>query len=129
MRLRAGSLFALFLFLTVLQSAMAQSSVSKSLPSIAEKTSSMRKLPGFFNLYWDDHEGKLWLEIGKWDTEFLFLDSLQTGVGSNDIGLDRGQIGDGRVVKFDRVGPKVLLTQINYGFRATSDNAAERQAV
>jgi Met-zincin/Domain of unknown function (DUF5117) len=128
-RLRAGSLFALFLSLIILQSALAQSSDSKSLPSIAEKTSSMRKLPGFFSLYWDDREGKLWLEIGKWDTEFLFLDSLQAGVGSNDIGLDRGQVGEGRVVKFDRVGPKVLLTQVNYGFRATSDNAAERQAV
>jgi Domain of unknown function (DUF5117) len=71
----------------------------------------------------------MWLEINKWDTEFLFLDSLQAGVGSNDIGLDRGQVGEGRVVKFDRVGPKVLLTQVNYGFRATTNNAAEREAV
>ena len=128
MRLRLGSVFSLFLCLLAFQST-SRSADNKSLPTIAEKTSSMRKLPGFFNLYWDDREGKLWLEIDKWDAEFLFLDSLQAGIGSNDIGLDRGQVGEGRVVKFDRVGPKVLLTQVNYDFRATTDNAAERRAV
>jgi len=128
-RFRLGSLFTFFLLLIVFQTALAQSSESKSPPSISDKTKLMRKLPGFFNLFWDDHEGKLWLEIDKWNTEFLFLDSLQTGVGSNDIGLDRGQVGEGRVVKFDRVGPKVLLTQVNYKFRASSDNPAERKAV
>jgi len=128
-RLRLAPLFMLFLFAITFQSAWAQSSESKSSLSVADKTHSMRQLPGFFNLYWDDHEGKLWLEIDKWDTEFLFLDSLQAGIGSNDIGLDRGQVGEGRVVRFDRVGPKVLLTQVNYKFRATSDNPAERKAV
>lgn len=129
MRPRVGSLFALILCFIILQPFVAHSADSKPLPSIADKTKSMRELPGFFNLYWDEHDGKIWLEIDKWDTEFLFLDALQAGVGSNDIGLDRGQVGQGRVVKFDRVGPKVLLTQVNYGFRAASDNPAERKAV
>ena len=71
----------------------------------------------------------MWLEIDKWDTEFLFLESLSAGVGQNDIGLDRGQLGEGRVVKFQRVGPKVLLTQVNYGFRAQTEDLAERKAV
>jgi hypothetical protein len=126
---RVGSLFALILCLVALQPFLAHSADSKPLPSIAEKTGSMRKLPGLFNLYWDDREGRLWLEIDKWDTEVLFLESLQAGIGSNDIGLDRGQVGQGRVVKFDRVGPKALLTQVNYDFRATSDNPAEQRAV
>jgi hypothetical protein len=126
---RLGSFCPLLLCLIILPLALAYSADAKPLPTIADKTSPMRKLPGFFNLYWDDREGKLWLEIDKWDTEFLFLDSLQAGVGSNDIGLDRGQVGEGRVVKFDRIGPKVLLTQINYNFRATSDNPAEQRAV
>lgn len=128
MRPRIGSCFALILCFLVVPSLL-HSADSKPLPGITEKTSSMRKLPGFFNLYWDDREGKLWLEIDKWDSEFLFLDSLQAGVGSNDIGLDRGQVGEGHVVKFNRVGPKVLLTQVNYSFRATSDNPAEQRAV
>lgn len=129
MRPRVGSLFALILCSIILQPFVAHSADSKPLPGIGDKTKAMRELPGFFNLYWDEHDGKIWLEIDKWDTEFLFLDALQAGVGSNDIGLDRGQVGRGRVVKFDRVGPKVLLTQVNYGFRAASDNPAERKAV
>jgi len=101
--------------------------VPKPLPAIAQKTDGFKKLAGFFNLYWDDREGKLWLEIGQWNTEFLYLDSLPQGVGSNDLGLDRGQPGRPRVVKFERVGPKVLLIQLNYSFRAVSSNPDERQ--
>ena len=108
---------------------VAQSSDEKALPTISEKTKSMRKMPGYFPLYWDERAGKMWLEINKWDTEFLFLESLSAGVGQNDIGLDRGQLGEGRVVKFQRVGPKVLLTQVNYGFRAQTEDVAERKAV
>jgi hypothetical protein len=101
----------------------------KPLPKITEKTRQMRPFPGFFPVYWDEHQGKIWLQIDKWDTEFLYLDSLTAGIGSNDIGLDRGQLGEGRVVKFERIGPKVLLVQVNYGFRASSQNPAERRAV
>jgi hypothetical protein len=99
----------------------------KALPGIAQKTEGFQKLAGYFNLYWDEREGKLWLEIGQWNTEFLYLDSLPQGVGSNDLGLDRGQPGQSRVVKFERVGPKVLLVQPNYSFRAVSSNPDERQ--
>jgi hypothetical protein len=99
----------------------------ETLPSVAQKTAGFEKLAGYFNLYWDARQGKLWLEIGQWDTEFLYVDSLPQGVGSNDIGLDRGQPGESRVVKFERVGPKVLLVQSNYSFRAVTDNPDERQ--
>ena len=73
--------------------------------------------------------GKLYLEIGRFDQEFLFQDSLPAGVGSNDIGLDRGQLGETRIVKFQRSGPKVLLVQQNLNFRASSSNALERESV
>ena len=101
----------------------------KALPKIADKIRGMHPLAGFFPLYWDERQGKIWLEINKWDTEFLYLDSLPAGIGSNDIGLDRGQLGEGRVVKFQRIGPKVLLVQVNYSFRASSQNPAEQRAV
>jgi len=68
------------------------------------------------------------LNISRWNTEFLYISSLPAGLGSNDIGLDRGQLGHTRIVRFERVGHKVLLIQSNYAFRATSDNAAERRA-
>ncbi len=127
MRLRHVAI-AVFISLSIGQ-IVAQSTDEKALPTISEKTKAMRKMPGYFPLYWDDRTGKMWLEIDKWDTEFLFLESLSAGVGQNDIGLDRGQLGEGRVVKFQRVGPKVLLTQVNYGFRAQTEDLAERKAV
>ena len=63
------------------------------------------------------------------DEEFLYVNSLAAGVGSNDIGLDRGQLGDNRVVRFTRSGNKVLLIQSNYGYRAVSNNTAEKKSV
>ena len=98
-------------------------------PTIEEHTTGLEKIDGYFPLYWDDQAGKLWLEIGNLDTEVLYINGLAAGVGSNDIGLDRGQIGDSRIVAFQRVGPKILMTQPNYRYRATSSNPDERRAV
>ncbi len=96
---------------------------------IAEKTKDAQKLAGYFNLYWDAKAGKLWLEIDKWNTEFLYQSGLPAGVGSNDIGLDRGQLGATRIVRFERSGPKVLLIEENLNFRAVSNDADEKRAV
>jgi hypothetical protein len=98
-------------------------------PTIAEKTAGAQKLAGYFNLYWDAKQGKLWLEIDKWGTEFLYQSGLSAGIGSNDIGLDRGQLGKGGIVRFERSGPKVLLIQENWDYRAVSNDADERRAV
>jgi len=89
----------------------------------------MQKWAGYFNLYWDAKTGKLWLEIDKWGTEFLYQSGLPAGIGSNDIGLDRGQLGATRIVRFDRSGPKVLLMQENLEYRAVSNDPDERRAV
>lgn len=97
--------------------------------TIAAKTAGMQAFAGYFPFYWDEKEGKIWLEINRWDTEFLYVNSLTHGVGSNDIGLDRNQLGDSRVVKFVRSGPKVMLVQANFDFRAVSDNPEERRSV
>ena len=93
------------------------------------KTQKMQAFKGYFNFFWDEKEGKIWLEIDKIDKEFLYVHSLPSGVGSNDIGLDRGQIGGQRVVKFVKSGPKILMVQPNQGYRALSQNADERKAV
>jgi hypothetical protein len=98
-------------------------------PTIVEKTSAFQKLPGYFPFYWDSKAGKIWLEIDKWNSEFLYVESLPAGIGSNDIGLDRGQLGQSYVVRFERTGPRVLLIASNYDYRANSDNADERRSV
>jgi hypothetical protein len=109
-------------------SAFAQNA-SQISPAIAKKTEGMTRMQGFVPLYWDAKAGKIWLEIDKWDTEFLYVISLPAGIGSNDIGLDRGQLGGEKIVKFERSGNKVLLLQPNYGFRAVSDNPDEGRSV
>ena len=97
--------------------------------SIADRTASMQKLDGFVPLHWDERTGSLFMEVPRFDTEFLMATGLAAGLGSNDLGLDRGQEGGGRVVMFQRVGPKVLLVQTNQSFRSTSPNPAERRSV
>jgi hypothetical protein len=103
--------------------------VSTQAQTISDKVKDMQKFPGFFTFYWDAKAGKVWLEIDKWNTEFLYVESLPAGIGSNDIGLDRGQLGNSSIVRFDRSGPRVLLVAPNYSFRANTNNADERLAV
>jgi hypothetical protein len=98
-------------------------------PTIEAKTRGMVQFVGFFDLYWAESEGKLYWEIDRWDTEFLYQVSLASGLGSNPVGLDRGQLGGTYVLKAWRVGPTVLLVEPNYGYRARSDNPYEVQAV
>ena len=73
--------------------------------------------------------GRLIVEIDEMDTEFLYQSSLARGVGSNDLGLDRGQLGATRVVRFAQSGPRVLMIETNLDYRAQSDNADEIAAV
>jgi len=109
--------------------AQPRSSSEAKTPTITEKIAAMQKFPGYFPFYWDAKAGKVWLEIDKWNSEFLYVESLPAGIGSNDIGLDRGQLGQSYIVRFERIGPRVLLIASNQGFRANTDNADERRAV
>ena len=109
--------------------ALSPSASAQTPDAIAERTKTLTKLDGFVPLYWDAAAGKLFMEIGRFDTELLYAVSLPAGVGSNPIGLDRGQLGARHVVVFERVGPRVLMVARNYRYRALSDDAAERRAV
>jgi Domain of unknown function (DUF5117) len=98
-------------------------------PAIEERVNGLRKIDGYFPLYWDERAGTLLLEIPRFDTEFLFSTGLSAGLGSNDIGLDRGQGGQGRIVSFQRMGPRVMLVQGQQAFRSSAKNPLERKAV
>lgn len=97
--------------------------------SIAAKTAGMKVFPGFFSFYQDEKEGKIFLEISRWEEEVLYVNALAAGVGSNDIGLDRNQLGGTRIVRFQRAGTKVLMVEPNYDYRAVSSNPDERRSV
>ncbi|MDB5131391.1 MAG: peptidase [Mucilaginibacter sp.] len=119
------------IFFTVIFLFISFTSITKAQKSteIETKTRGLAKYPGYFNFYWDEKTGHILLEVDKFDTEFLYVNSLPAGVGSNDLGLDRGQIGNSRIVKFIKSGPKILLIQPNYAYRAVSNNADERKSV
>ena len=109
--------------------APAQDKAADALPTIAEKTEGMERMDGYFPVYWDESAGRLWLEIPRLHTNVLYLTSLPTGLGSNPVGLDRGQLGDQQIVRFERTGPTVLLVAPNLDHRAATDNPKERAAV
>ena len=92
-------------------------------------TSGMQKQEGYFNFYYDEGVGRIFLEVDKINQEFLYVNALAAGIGSNDIGLDRGQLDGERVVKFEKHGNKLLLVQPNYDYRAVSDNQDEVKSV
>lgn len=89
----------------------------------------LKKYDGYFDFYYDPAEDKIYLEVDKTDTEFLYAHFLTSGVGSNDVGLDRGQLGGGEVVSFVKKGNKLLLIQPNLGFRAETSNVLEKKSI
>ena len=109
--------------------ALPSSLTAQDVPSIEEKTEGTTRMEGFFNLYWDDAAGSLYWEIADLDSEFLYQISMGSGLGSNPVGIDRGQLRGTHVFEARRIGPRVLLVEPNYEFRAISDNASEVQAV
>ena len=119
------TLYLFFFLFTINLSAQQTPSASKLL----ERTKGMKQQNGFFTFFQDDASGRIWMLIDKFDSEFLYVNSLPAGLGSNDIGLDRGQIGASRIVYFNKVGRKILLIQPNYAYRALNAGKNEERAV
>ncbi|MBL7751149.1 MAG: DUF5117 domain-containing protein, partial [Chitinophagaceae bacterium] len=102
---------------------------SQALPTIEEKTKGLERKDGFVPFYWDENTGKFWLEISRLDQDFLYQLSLPAGLGSNDIGLDRGLLGGTHVLRFKKTGRKILAVQPNFDYRALSNDPREKTAV
>ena len=93
------------------------------------KLEGYQSFEGFLDTWWDEETGRMLVRVEEFDTPFIYQTSLPRGVGSNDIGLDRGQLGRTKVVRFLRSGPKILLVEDNLQYRAESENEEERQAI
>ncbi|MFN8356540.1 MAG: zinc-dependent metalloprotease [Spirosomataceae bacterium] len=102
---------------------------AQKIPTITEKVANFTKYEGFMNFWWDETNGKVYLEIPRLNDELLYITSLPAGLGSNDIGLDRGLLGDEKIVYFNRVGKKVMMVQPNLRYRALTNDANEKRAV
>jgi hypothetical protein len=101
----------------------------RAIPTIEERTQSMQKMDGYLPLYWDAQAGQLFMEIPRLDTEVLHVMGMGSGLGSNDIGIDRGGTAGSRIVEFERVGTRVLMVQPNYRYRSSSTNEAEVRSI
>lgn len=120
---------ALLLFASSLAAQTPAPAPQPATASIEERTAKLQKFDGFIPLFWDAENGKLYMQLSRFGDELLYYTSLPSGLGSNPIGLDRGQISEATIVEFERVGPKVLMIAPNYRFRALSSDASEQRAV
>ncbi|MDP5229618.1 MAG: zinc-dependent metalloprotease [Cellulophaga sp.] len=102
---------------------------TSGISQFAEKSKNFQKYNGYFDFLYDVKTDKIYLEVTDLYTEFLYVYSLSSGIGSNDIGLDRGQLGNEQVVYFKKAGNKLLLVQPNLKYRALTDNVLEKKSV
>jgi len=89
----------------------------------------LKPYKGYFNFYYDTKKDKVYLEIENFNDAFLYMNSMSSGVGNNDLGLDRGQLGKRRVVYFKRAGDRVLMIEPNLKYRAQTDNILEKKSI
>src|SRR3978361_1146245 len=80
---------------------------------VGARTEKLQRLDGLFPLFWDEASGRLLMLVARTGEDFIYQVSLPAGVGSNPIGLDRGELGATHLVRFERVGPKGLLVGQN----------------
>jgi hypothetical protein len=94
--------------------------------TLSSITQNLKKFEGFYNFYYDDKTGKIYLEIDGFDREFLYFTTLPEGIGNG--GAERGQA-EAVIAKFIRMGPKVFLLQPDMEHRAVHGNPDEQKDV
>ena len=127
--MRARLALALVVITALPLAGQAGQPASRSSRTIEDRTATMRKLDGFFPLYWDSAGGQLFMEIPRLNVEVLHVAGMGAGLGSNDVGIDRGGLLGSRIVFFERQGPRVMMVQPNYRFRSTSSDQNERRTI
>ena len=120
------TIFLVAIIILFQANALAQNKNKVKPASVLENTQGFK---GFFNFNYNEKEDALYLTVKELNKEFLYVNSLSAGVGNNDLGLDRGQLGDERVVYFSRSGNKLMLIQSNLRYRSTSDNPLEQRSI
>jgi len=117
------------LFLINFSFGFSQTIKDKSKPNEATFLNNTKKNQGFFTFFLKESKNQVLLEIDEFEKDFLYINSLSTGIGNNDIGLDRGQLGQERIVFFKKMGNKIFLIQPNLKYRAVTENESEKKSV
>ncbi|HEX2253488.1 MAG TPA: zinc-dependent metalloprotease [Thermoanaerobaculia bacterium] len=115
----------------------APSPLAPPLPSLEDAVRGLEHRGGLLDLWVDRQRGKVWLEVPAVPegaprgevARLLYVEGLLTGLGSNPVGLDRGQLGETRLVALRRVGGRLLIEAPNLRFRALSEDPGEVAAV
>jgi hypothetical protein len=134
-RIRWTACALLAAILALAPRAGAQDDAPKGPPTIAEKVEGLERLDGLFTMYLDASKNALWLRLPAPTGErgligsYIYVEGIATGLGSNPVGLDRGQLGASRLLDIRRVGGKIVFEQPNLAFRALTDDELERNAV
>ncbi|HEV7660178.1 MAG TPA: zinc-dependent metalloprotease [Allosphingosinicella sp.] len=89
---------------------------------------------GLLPVHVDRRQGRILLSLPAPDAQgiagrFVYVASLETGLGSAPIGLDRGLAGGSKIIVFRRVGRKILAEIENSRFRSTTGTPAEQAGV
>jgi hypothetical protein len=79
--------------------------------TVAERAAGLERHDGLLPFYWDARKGQLLLEVSRFGEELLYGAGLAGGAGLLEVSLDRGQLGELGLVRFERAGPRVLLHQ------------------
>lgn len=108
------------------QNLVGQGKNKTKIPSVLDQT---RKFYGLFDFNYDEKKDIIYLTVKQLNKEFLYINSLSSGIGNNDIGLDRGQLGNERIVYFSKSGNKLMLIQPNLRYRSSSDNSFEQRSI
>ena len=117
------------LFLINFSFGFSQKIKNKSKPNETTFLNNTKKNQGFFTFFIKESKNQVLLEIDEFEEDFLYINSLSTGIGNNDIGLDRGQLGQERIVFFKKMGDKIFLIQPNLKYRAVTENESEKKSV
>ncbi|HET7293223.1 MAG TPA: zinc-dependent metalloprotease [Vicinamibacteria bacterium] len=105
---------ALFAYLLLSSSVLAV----ETPPTVAARTQGLRRHDGFVPFYWDAAKGRLLLEVARPGEDLLYGVGIAGGAGVIETFLDRGQLGNLGLVRFERVGPRALLRQLQTTHRS-----------
>jgi len=112
-----------------------KSSPAKSLALIVVLSGSAFAQPGverregYIPMLWDAGQGRLLFELTRFDQDVLYFTSVAKGSGSGSVGLEWAGGGEGGVIQFQRVGPKVMVVQKNLRFRAGNGGAGIEKGI
>ena len=114
------------------------------LPTVTKATAGLERRDGLLPLWIDRRGGRLLVEVpapgavagegaeGRGRGEvgtYLYVEGLVTGLGSNPVGLDRGQISETRLVTLRWVGNRLFFEVENLRYRALTEDPLEAEAV